>query len=280
MAHADIFDQPDRLTGFFWGSIALHAAIAAAVIVSGVTGGPHVRWGSKSGGGLGAVAVNTVSQIPLPAHTGPENPVANPTESQAPTPPPQAKPAPKPALKAKAPAPDAIPLKTKSAPKQKPREETSASNQSHEQRQQTAPPNKWREQQKDLPNQLYSTGGQAMSSPMFGKAGSGGLGIGDKSPFGEQLGWYANQLQDKVAQHWKTDEVPSQIRTAPQVVISFTIGRDGKVVGVPQVKQSSGLLPLDRSAQRAVLESSPFPPIPAAFTRNQADIELTFELRR
>jgi TonB family protein len=63
-------------------------------------------------------------------------------------------------------------------------------------------------------------------------------------------------------------------------VISFTIGRDGKVVGVPQVKQSSGLLPLDRSAQRAVLESSPFPPIPAAFTRNQADIELTFELRR
>ena len=143
-----------------------------------------------------------------------------------------------------------------------------------------APPNKWREQQKDLPNQLYSSTGQAMSSPMFGKTGSGQLGMGTSSPFGERLGWYANQLQDRVAQHWKTDDVPPQVRNAPQVVIAFTIRRDGTLAGLPQIKQSSGLVQLDRSAQRAVVDANPFPQIPAAFTRNQADIELTFELRR
>jgi protein TonB len=267
MAHADILDQSDRLTASFWGSVAMHGAIAATLILYGVAGGPHERWGSKNGGGgFGAVAVNTVSQIPLPGRTGPENPVANPTESQVPTPPPKTKTAAKASTKAKAPDSDAIALKSK--------------NKSRKMQEEAAAPNKWREQQKDLPNQLYSTRGQAMSSAMFGKPGSGGLGMGASSPFGTQLGWYADQLQDKVAQHWNTDDVPPRIRTAPQVVITFTLQRDGSVVGTPQVKQSSGLLQLDRSAQRAIVESSPFPRIPPAFTRDRAEIEFTFELRR
>ena len=262
MAHADILDQPEHLTASFWGSVAMHAAIGAALIFYGMSGGPHERWGSKNGGGFGAVAVNTVSQIPLPGRTGPENPVANPTESQVPTPPPKTKAA----AKTKAPDSDAIALKSK--------------NKSRKTQEESAPPNKWRAQQKDLPNQLYSTGGQAMSSPMFGKPGSGGLSMGTSTPFGAQLGWYANQLQDKIAQHWNTDDVSARIRTAPQVVIIFSIRRDGSLAGLPQVKQSSGMVALDRSAQRAVVEANPFPPIPAQFPRNQADVELTFELRR
>jgi protein TonB len=265
MAHADILDQPERMAPSFWFSVALHSAIAATLIGYGVSGGPHERWGARNGGGWGAVAVNTVAQIPLPGRTGPENPVANPTESQVPTPPPKAKTEPK-AAKAKAADSDAIALKGK--------------NKSRKAQEEAAPPNKWREQQKDLPNQLYGSTGQAMSSPMFGKTGSGQLGMGTSSPFGERLGWYANQLQDRVAQHWKTDDVPPQVRNAPQVVIAFTIRRDGTLAGLPQIKQSSGLVQLDRSAQRAVVDANPFPQIPAAFTRNQADIELTFELRR
>jgi protein TonB len=265
MAHADILDQRERLTASFWGSIAMHAAIAAILIVGGISGAPRERWGSKNGGGFGAVAVNTVTQIPLPGHTGPENPVANPTESQVPTPPPTAKPEPKTTPKTKVDS-DGIPLKSRNKPR-KAQEEAAA-------------PNKWRAQQKDLPNQLYSTGGQSMSSPMFGKPGSGGLSMGTSTPFGEQLGWYANQLQDRVAQRWSTDDISPRIRTAPQVVITFTIRRDGSLAGLPQIKQSSGMVALDRSAQRAIVEANPFPPIPAAFTRNQADIELTFELRR
>jgi protein TonB len=266
MSHADILDQSERLAPPFWSSVALHCAIAAALIGYGVSHGTHERWGSKNGGGFGAVAVNTVTSIPLPGRTGPENPVANNTESQVPTPPPISKAAAKAAARAKAAELDAIALKGRSKARKTPEP--------------AATPNKWREQQKDLPNQLYNAAGQAMSSPMFGKPGSGGLGIGTSSPFGERLGWYANQLQDRVAQHWRTDDVPAQVRTAPQVVIAFTIRRDGSLAGLPQIKQSSGLVQLDRSAQRAVVDSGPFPQIPAAFTRNTADIELTFELRR
>jgi len=268
MGHADVLDQSDRLTPSFWGSVTMHAAIFGSLILYGVAaGGPHARWGSKEGGGFGAVAVNTVAQIPLPGRTGPENPVANDTQSQVPTPPPKAKPAAKATVKAKAP-PDAgaIALKTR--------------NKTRKTVEEAAPVNRFREQQKDLPNQVYGTTGQAMSSPLFGKPGSGGLRMGNSTPFGEQLGWYANQLQDKVAEHWRTDEISPQIRTAPQVVISFTIRRDGSLAGLPQIKQTSGMVLLDRSAQRAVVESAPFPQIPAAFPRNQADIELTFELRR
>jgi len=264
MGHADVLDQPERLGVSFWLSVGMHSAVAAVLIGYGVAGGPHERWGDKNGGGWGAVAVNTVAQIPLPGRTGPENPVANPTQSQVPTPPPKEKA--KAVAKPKAPDPDAIALKGRNRPK-KAQEEAAA-------------PNKWREQQKDQPNQLYAAGGQAMSSPMFGKQGSGQLGMGSTSPFGERLGWYANQLQDRVAQHWKTDDVPPQVRSAPQVVIFFTIRRDGSLSGLPQIRQSSGLVQLDRSAQRAVVDASPFPEIPAAFPRDKAEIELTFELRR
>jgi TonB family protein len=270
MAHADILDQQERLAGSFWISVAMHLCILGLAIYAAAARGPHVLWGSKTGGGMGSVAVNTVSQIPLPQRTGPENPVANPTESQVPTPP-KPKTEPKTVPKAKVPDADAIPLKTKNATKK-----------AQKTQDQAPPTNKFREQQKDAPNQLYSAGGQALSSPMYGatKSGSGNLGMGTSTPFGEQLGWYANQLQDKVAQHWRTDDISPQIRTAPQVIITFTIRRDGSLVGLPQIKQSSGLQQLDRSAQRAVVESNPFPPIPPQFLKNQADIELTFELRR
>jgi len=265
MAHADVLDRPERLAGSFWISVGMHGAIALSLAAAYATaGGPHERWGSKEGGGWGAVAVNTVAQIPLPGQTGPENPVANPTQSQVPTPPPRDRAA-KPETRPK-PAADAIALKGK--------------NKSKKAQDEAAAPNKWREQQKDLPNQLYGSTGQALSSAMFGsKPGSGQLGLGNSSPFGERLGWYANALRDQVAQHWSTADIPPQIRNAPQVVIRFTIRRDGSLAALPQIVTSSGMIQLDRSAQRAVVDSR-FPPIPAAFTRDQAEIEFIFELRR
>jgi TonB family protein len=283
MAHADILDQPERLTGSFWSSVVMHIVIGTALVLYGVAANrPHEQWGSKEGGGFGSVSVNSVATIPLPRQMGPTNPVANPTKSEVPTPPPKAKTEPKAAAKAKAPDPDAIALKSKSKktlPERKTQED-SALNRSRNTQPDAAPTNKWREQQKDLPNQLYGKAGQALSSPMFDKAGSGALGIGNSTPFGAQLGWYANQLQDRVTQHWRTDDVPPQIRTAPQVVVVFTLRRDGSLAGVPQIKQSSGIVQLDRSAQRAIVESANFPPIPPQFPRNEAEIEFVFELRR
>ena len=123
MAHADVLDRPERLAGSFWMSVGMHSALALSLIAAYATsGGSHARWGSKEGGGWGTVAVNTVAQIPLPGQSGPENPVANPTESQVPTPPPKDKAAAKAEAKAKA---DAIALKGK---KKKAQEEAAAPN--------------------------------------------------------------------------------------------------------------------------------------------------------
>jgi protein TonB len=212
---------------------------------------------------MGAVAVTPVHSIPLPSRNSAPNPVANPTESQVPTPP-KTKSIPK----VKVPEPAAIQLKSKAAPKKPQPIDTYV-------------PNKFRDLQPDLPNQVYSKSGQALSSPMVQMPGAGGVGIGSDSPLGSQFGAYAKLIIDRVGQHWQTTNLNARIQTAPTVVITFTINRDGSV---PQnsikIAQSSGILPVDLSAQRAVMDAAPFQPLPTAYTRNDAQIELRFELRR
>jgi len=220
--------------------------------------------GDTQGGRMGAVEVTPVHSIPLPSRNAAPNPVANPTESQVPTPPPKAKPVPK----QKAPDLQAIPIKSKAAPK-KPEPV------------QTAAPNKFREQQHDLPNQVYSNVGQALSSPMVQMPGAGGVGIGNDSPLGQQFGAYAKLIIDQVGRHWQTTTLNPRIQTAPVAIVTFTINRDGSVPpNSVKMRQSSGILEVDISAQRAVLDASPFPQLPAGFTHNDAQIELRFELRR
>lgn len=264
-AHADILDEGEPLKGSFFGSLILHAGIFALFVAYTVAGPSHKEsWGDIHGGGMGAVAVNTVATIPLPDRAAPRNPVANDTESAIPTPPPKPKAAPK---AVKAPPADAIPLKSKFA-KAQPQKFYSG-------------PNKWREQQQYRPNQLYSDAGQAASSPMFSKPGAGGIGIGNNSPFGTQFGYYATIVQERVAQNWHTADIDPRISTAPPAVVTFTIRRDGSVPqGSVKVIQSSGNMALDLSAQRAVLSAAPFPSLPGGFTRDRADVELHFELRR
>jgi protein TonB len=169
--------------------------------------------------------------------------------------------------KAKPPEPDAIALKSRAA--QKRAAEKAASER-----------NKWREQQKDLPNQIYSTAGQAVSSEMYRLPGGGGVGVGNASPFGEQFGWYATLLRDKVAKNWRTADVDARLGSGA-VVVRFTIRRDGSVP--PQsvrISQSSANRALDYSAQRAVHDAVPFQELPRGFPRTEADVELRFELRR
>jgi len=61
--------------------------------------------------------------------------------------------------------------------------------------------------------------------------------------------------------------------------VSFEIRRDG-TIGAPRIVQESGISTLDFSARRAILEASPFPPLPAEFTRSTATVEFVFELKR
>lgn len=261
--HVDILEQPEPLSRPFVGSLVLHVSIAAVLLsYTWVANRAPERWGDVNGGGMGAVAVNAVASIKLPTHNGPENPVASDTESLAPEAPAKKKVQPK----AKTPDPDAIPIKSRNARKRA--------------MEAAAAPNRWREQQHDAPNQVYSSG-QAVSSTMYSMTGGGGVGIGTDSPLGTQFGWYAKLLRDQVARNWKTGDIDSRITSAPQVAVRFTLLRDGSLgPGSVKVSQSSGNQALDLSAQRAVLDAAPFPQLPPQYAQNQAVLELRFELRR
>jgi protein TonB len=261
--HADILDRPEPLLPSFWGSVLLHGLAIGGLLVAGaVERASRLQMGDPHGGGLGGVMVNPVATIPLPNRGGLENPVANDTESLVPEAP---QPKAKPAAKVKAPAPNAIALKSEKDLK-RPRDAGSQ-------------PNKWRDQQKYDQSQLYSNAGQRVNSPQYGLSGGGGVNVGNNSPFGERYGAYAALICDAVTRNWKTSDVNPRLMTAPVVVVTFTIQRDGSVTNV-HLSQKSGIEPLDISAQRAVWDSQPFQPLPAGFPRSQADVELRFELKR
>jgi len=259
---ADILDRPEPLGKWLTRSLALHLALAGSFVVLNWAGSRHpTPFGDIKGGGLGAVAVNVVSTIPLPRRTGPVNPLANDTESRVPTPPPKAKP--KPAVQRE--EPDAIPMKSRTA-----KPSVAASER-----------NSFREKQRDLENQLYSTKGQAVVSPLIGRVGGGGVSIGNNSPFGEQCPTYANLLRNQVARNWRKNELDPRSRAAGLAAITFNLRPDGSVpAGSVRLAQKSGNAALDYSAQRAILDSTPFPPIPAQCPQRAVDVEFDFELER
>ena len=266
MARQDILDQPERLRGAFWTSVVMHVGVAGALI--GATWvqshGQGAVFGDPNGGGIGSVAVNVVARIPLPTQSGAVNhPVANDTASRAPEAPSKTKPQ----ARVKESDLEAIPLPSRNALK-KTGESASA-------------PNKWRDQQPQLPNQVYSQSGGRMVDNMYGMAGGGGVRAGTASPFGTQFGWYADLVRTKVGQSWRTDAISPRIRTANSAVVTFTIQRDGSVpYSSVRITQSSGIPELDNSAKRAVVEAAPFDKLPPGFNRNSADVEFWFDLRR
>jgi len=196
------------------------------------------------------------------ARSGAVNPVANDTESRVPQAPPQ----PKPVVRAKEPEPNAIPLKSRAAPKKPSR--ATASNE------------RYRPYTETKPNKVYGSTGTAMISPVRGQTGSGsGVGLGKGSPFGDRFGAYAALLQQRIAQAWKTQDVDPRIRTAPAVITLFTILRDGTIRDI-RVKTSSGNTALDRSAERALYEVAKVDPLPAGYDRDKVEIEFWFELKR
>jgi protein TonB len=260
--HIDILGERESLKRPFLGSIVLHLAIAATLVVYGISGkGRTVLWGDPASISGGSMTVGVVKQVPLPGRAGLVNPLANDTQSSVPQAPPQ----PKPATKAAEPEPDAIALKSRSA-KKKPSPVPASRN-------------TYRVPGSDRPNQLSSSNGQALVSPMVGMTGSGGIGVGAGSPFGNRFGYYVDLLRQRVAEKWRTSDVDARIQSAPPVVVTFTIRRNGSVQNVRIVTRSGNPV-LDLSAQRAIYDAAPLPPLPAGFERDEATIEFWFELRR
>jgi protein TonB len=254
----DILDEHESFRKPLVGSLAFHGGLAAmALVFTVIEGRSQVeRWGDPKSLGGGAVGITPVQRIPLPSRQGRINPVANDTESQVPSAP--VKPQPKQAVKED---PNAIALKSRNSQKKAP---------------QTSP-QKYSSVAQPRQNQVYSSTGQAATSPMFSQApGGGGVGSGSASPFGNRFGYYEQLIRDKVARNWRSQDLDASVRNP--VVVTFDILRTGTVQNV-RVARSSGNFAADQSAQRAIAMSNPFPPLPAQYERDSATIEFVFRLQ-
>lgn len=108
-----------------------------------------------------------------------------------------------------------------------------------------------------------------------GPAGSGGTaGIGgatfDQPEF--KYSYYVERMLVTIGMNWFK---PAQsVPVTPK--IRFRIERDGTVTDA-EVERSSGLPYVDRAALRAVLASSPLPPLPTEFSGGYLGVHLIFE---
>lgn len=259
-AHIDILEGRESLRKPLVWSVGLHTAVFALIAAQALIGkGSRELWGNPNSLGGGAVGITPVSQIPLPSRGGQVNPLAHDTESSVPEPP-----EPKPqARRAAEQEPDAIAIKG--------RESRRKAKLTAQARTKLETPRG--------PGQLYSSEGRVLSSPLIGQAGSGGVGIGPGGAFGTRFGYYRDLLEQMVARKWKTTDVDPRLQTAPPVIVTFTIRRNGAASDV-RLEQPSGNRALDDSAMRAIYEAQPFPPLPAGYEKNDARIEFWFQLRR
>ncbi len=117
-------------------------------------------------------------------------------------------------------------------------------------------------------------------APMpLGRPGGSPAGVGslslDVSDF--PFTYYLRQIQEKVSQKWVQPG-----RTAEpglRVVVLFEIARDGQVSS-SKVEKSSGNAWYDQSALRAVIEASPFPPLPQEFPAQSLRVHFGFDFVR
>jgi TonB family protein len=87
--------------------------------------------------------------------------------------------------------------------------------------------------------------------------------------------YYLAMLQMKIQQNWN---VPNGLPVREEGVIAtvkFTIRRDGSITRV-DVEESSGLRFFDQSALRAVVNSSPAPPLPRAYGEDKLGVHVNF----
>ncbi len=258
--HADILDSRESMTGGFWASVLLHGTLIGVGVFYAWMAAKSTPFGEPNSGGA-AVGVEAVKSIPL-SHQGRQNPVANDTESQVP----QTQPEPVERKEVeKEPPPDAIPLKS-NVPKAKPAPVATT-------------PHRFQAYKPD-PNQLTTKAAPQVSSPLYSaQAGSGRVGPGANTTLGSRCGAYPAQIIQLVAQRWNTGDVDARLQTAPVVIATFDLARNGAVSNL-KLLQRSNIPALDFSVQRAITDASPFPPMPNCIDKDTARVEFNFELKR
>lgn len=260
MAHAEPMEP--GLGSPLLKSVVFHAAMVGLVVGWAWWLDTRVEsFGDDSA--VGGVTVVATDGIPVMQRRGPENPVANDTDSQVPEE--------RRKTREREDDPDAVALDR--MPKKKKPKLTEFEKRILENQKKIA--------EQDLkPAQVYSTTGAAAVSPLFSQStsGAGGM-VGTGNPFGHRFGFYAQLITQRISQKWRTQDVDPRVQSANICSVGFEIRRDGSTRDV-KVIQSSGNYEVDRSAERAVTEASPFPPLPDGFERNSARVQINFQFKR
>jgi TonB family protein len=84
---------------------------------------------------------------------------------------------------------------------------------------------------------------------------------------------YLNKLKQRVQQQW----LPGMSQSNRRTVLHFTINRSGQVSNL-NIAQTSGFSVTDEVALNAIQQAAPFAPLPTGYSKNQIDIEFTFDI--
>ncbi len=124
------------------------------------------------------------------------------------------------------------------------------------------------------PEVALPSAGEGAGTGAGGPIGAGGnVGVSGAAFDSEfQFSYYVERMIVAIGMNWFK---PSQAGNVPPV-IHFRIGKDGTIAEAA-VERSSGLPFVDRAALRAVLASSPLPPLPAEYGGNELGVHLKFE---
>src|SRR5215831_9623837 len=272
--------QSDSLRTPLFLAVILHAGIFATMLVNSFLGGHENSWGGP-GGSVTVGMVGSLPAIPLPTPdvVTPNRVVDNSkglyqSEPKAPTmPPPDAVPLPK-FDKNKPIKPPPRVKESNLTPVQPPKYDSRPSKLLEN----PAPP---------PPNAVPYGGGGAPTIPRSSftmgatAATQGGLsfnGVGG-GDFGSRFSYYVTAVQQRVSSNWLQSTIDPSVAWAPRVVVTFDILRNGTVTNI-QITQSSNNASVDASARRAVDQSSPLLPLPAAYSGPRVGVEFYFDFRR
>lgn len=249
-------DSQERLAMPFMGAVIMHGGIIAALFLAGILHFHHGdSWGTESPGG--AIQATLVSQatIPLPQDQKPtENVLATETPSPAPAPPePKAAPAPE---------EKAIPIPLKNTPPKKEQKQATKENKLKQ-----PPP-----QKQNLARYGESAPANMPRATQGSSANPVAVNGGD---FGSKFGYYVAIIQRKVRENWYTQTIDPRTPHGTQVVVTFSIHRDGSVSNV-QIQSGSNSPTLNDTAVRAVQRVDSFGPLPAGYNQSTVSVAYTF----
>lgn len=151
-----------------------------------------------------------------------------------------------------------------------------------EQRPQQPPPRRQDRPTFLSPGAIPSPGGGPVALPYtsFQAGGAeGGMSFGSGGAFGSRYPWYVESVRRRISSNWLLSTVDPYVKWAPRAVITFEILRNGTIVNT-QVLQSSGVPSVDRSALRAIHDSSPLERLPSDYTGETVLVEFWFDFRR